>query len=102
MTKKRDRKTTPEKSQQSKPNGVELPYLLVFQVQMVTTAKGPDAGKKAVFKAFKDERLRKAFAKHGISRVRLDLIAVGEPKSGPTIVTPPSGLVGADGKPLSH
>ncbi len=102
MTKKRDRKTKPESSTQSKPEGEEIPWLLVFKVQMVTTAKGPDAGKKAVFKALGDERVKKVFGKHGISRVRIDLVAVGTPQPASQIVTKDSRLVGPDGKPLTH
>jgi len=67
---------------------------------MVTTAKGPDEGKKAVFKAFRDEQVMKAFGKQGISRVRLDLVAVGEPKPASKILTKNSGLVGPNGKPI--
>ena len=102
MTKKRDRKTIPESPKQSKPEGENLPWLMVFELRAVIVAKGPQAAHRELVKALQDEKVKKIMGGHGIARMNLKLIDVGVPKSRSAIVTPPSGLVGPDGKPLKH
>lgn len=102
MTKKRDRKTTPESSKQSKPEGENLPWLMVFELRAVIVAKGPQAAHRELVKALQDQKVKKIMGDRGIARMNLKLVDVGVPKSRSAIVTPPSGLVGADGKPLKH
>lgn len=102
MTKKRDRKTTPESSKQSKPEGENLPWLMVFELRAVIVAKGPQAAHRELVKALQDQKVKKIMGDRGIARMNLKLVDVGVPKSRSAIVTPPSGLVGSDGKPLKH
>ena len=102
MTKKRDGKTIPESSKQSKPEGEELPWLMVFELRAVIVAKGPQAAHRELVEALQDEKVKKIMGERGIARMNLKLVDVGVPKSRSAIVTPPSGLVGPDGKPLKH
>ena len=103
MTKKRDQeKKKPPNAQQSEPEGEKLPWLMVFELRAVIVAKGPDAAGRELVKVLRDEKVKKIMGDHGIARMNLKFIDVGVPKSRSSIVTPPSGLVGADGKPLKH
>lgn len=102
MTKKRDQKTTPEKSQQSKPEGEKIPWLMVFEVKATIVAKGPEAAHREFVEVFQDEKVRKAMSDHGIARMNLKLTDVGVPKSRSAIATPPSGLVDSSGRPLKN
>ncbi len=102
MTKKRDRKTTPENAQQPEPEGERIPWLMVFEVRATMVAKGPEAAHREFVKVLQEEKVSKIMSDHGIVRMNLKLIDVGVPKSRSAIATPPSGLVGPDGKPLKH
>jgi len=75
---------------------------MVFELRAVIVAKGPDAAGRELVKVLRDEKVKKIMDDHGIARMNLKLVDVGVPKSRSSIVTPPSGLVGADGKPLKH
>ena len=103
MTKKRDQeKKKPPNEQQSKPEGESIPWLMVFEVRAVIVAKGPEAAHRKLVEVLQDEKVKKVMGEHGIARINLKLTDVGVPKAHPHIVTPPSGLVGPDGKPLEH
>lgn len=100
MTKKRDRKK-PESSQPSVDTS-RIPWLLIFQVEVVVLAKGPQDAHTRLERVLDNEKLQKVAGDGGIAQWNWKLLGIATPKKKSHLVTPPSGLVGPDGKPLKH